>query len=100
IGFDHAHAVVARHREKTIEQVVGKFKGRATQAMRASGCHPLARFVAPEEAPPSPWAEGSWSVYVNDVGQLRAAIDYVNRHPIKEGLPLQNWSFVRAIPGV
>ena len=93
IGFDHGHAVVGRH-AKTIEQVVGQFKGRATQAMRSAGCHPLQRFARGTDALPTPWAERSWSVFINDESQSRSAIDYVNRHPEKEGLPPQRWSFI------
>ena len=93
IGFDHAHAVVSRH-EKSIEQVVGQFKGRATQAMRAAGLHPLQRFAVGDGVPPTPWAGGCWSVFINDEAQLRAAIAYVERHPLKEGLPAQHWPFV------
>jgi hypothetical protein len=47
------------------------------------------------EAVPTPWAEGCWSVFINDFEQLRAAIEYVERHPGKEGLTAQAWPFVR-----
>jgi hypothetical protein len=30
---------------------------------------------------------------------LREAIEYVERNPLKEGKPRQNWSFVRAYGG-
>ena len=39
--------------------------------------------------------EGCWKVFINDEDQLRAAIEYVQRHPMKEGLLPQNWEFVR-----
>ena len=97
VGFDHAHAVVARH-GKTIEQVIGQFKGRSTQAMRAAGCHPLQRFAVGDAAPPTPWPEGCWSVFINGEEQLRAAIEYVERHPTEEGLPPQRWPFVTPYP--
>jgi REP element-mobilizing transposase RayT len=96
IGFDHAHAVVSRH-VKSIEQIVGHFKGRATQRLRMDGCHPLEQFAVGDKPPPTPWAEGCWSVFINDEEQLRNAIDYVNRHPEKEGLPPQNWDFVTPV---
>ena len=95
IGFDHVHVVVARH-AKSIEQVVGQFKGRATQTMRAAGCHPL-RAHATGETLPTPWGERSWKVFLNDEAQLHAAIRYVQRHPEKEGLPPQRWPFVTPV---
>ena len=97
IGYDHVHVVTARH-SKPIEQVVGQLKGRATQAMRAHGCHPLLRFVTSlSVTPPTLWAERCWSVYINDVEQLRAAIEYVEQHPAKEGLSTQTYPFVSPV---
>ena len=43
---------------------------------------------------PTPWGKGCWSVFVNDDGQLDNAIAYVERHPMKEGLAQQDWSFI------
>jgi len=34
-------------------------------------------------------------VYIDDEPQLAAAIAYVQRHPAKEGLPEQPWSFLQ-----
>jgi len=90
------HVVTARH-SKSIERVVGQFKGRAGQQMCVSGCHPLQRFAQPGGAPPTAWAEGCWSVYINDMPQLREAIDYVRCHPMKEGLAAQQWDFVTPV---
>jgi hypothetical protein len=56
-------------------------------------CHPLARY-AQGDSIPTPWSAGCWSVFINDTAQLRAAIDYVKRHPGKEGLSEQHWEFV------
>ena len=93
IGFDHVHVVVARH-VKTIEQIVGQFKGRSSQQMRAARCHPMEAFGPAGRVLHSPWSEGCWSVFINDAAQLRRAVEYVRRHPEKEGLPDQRWSFV------
>jgi REP element-mobilizing transposase RayT len=84
IGYDHVHVVVARHM-RAIERTVSQLKARATQALRESA-------VAPDA--PSPWAEGCWRVFINDDPQLREAVSYVERHPMKEGLAPQIWSFV------
>jgi REP element-mobilizing transposase RayT len=93
IGHDHVHAVIARH-AKSVERIVGQMEGRAGQQMRAENCHPLNAFATDNGAPPTPWAEGCWSVFINDRRQLVEAIDYVSRHPQKEGLPPQTWGFV------
>ena len=69
LGHDHAHLVTTRH-ERTIER---------------------------QNTVPTPWAEGIWSVFINDMEQLRAAIGYVERHPRKEGLALQHYDFVGAL---
>jgi REP element-mobilizing transposase RayT len=96
IGFDHVHSVLERH-QKTAEQIVQHFKGRATKHLTRAGLHPLRGFARRNGTTPSPWAEGCWHVFINDEKQLSAAINYVNRHPEKEGLPPQNWPFVLAV---
>jgi hypothetical protein len=72
-------------------------KGRAGQQMRAENCHPLNAFANENGAPPTPWAEGCWPVFINEREQLADAIEYVTRHPQKEGLPPQTWAFVTPI---
>ncbi len=96
IGFDHVHIVAARH-TKRVEQIVGQLKGRSTQHMGAAGCHPMQAALPSTRPLPTPWSEGCWSVFINDHEQLRCAIKYVERHPQKEGLPAQRWTFVRSV---
>jgi len=96
IGYDHVHGVVGRN-EKTIEDIVRRFKSRTTQHMNRDGCHPMRQTPNPDGTFHSPWAEGCWHVFINDERQLAAAIDYVNRHPEKEGLAPQRWPFISAV---
>ena len=96
IGHDHAHLVTTRH-ERTIEQVAKHLKSRATMALTGAGLHPLKAHRTRQNTVPTPWAEGIWSVFINEVEQLRAAIGYVERHPRKEGLALQHYDFVGAL---
>jgi len=96
IGYDHVHTVVGRH-AKTIEQVVHHFKSRATKHMNRTAMHPLRVFAGADGTTPCPWAEGCWHVFINDERQLKLAIDYVNGHPQKEGLPAQRWAFVSPV---
>ena len=95
IGYDHAHLVIARH-ERTIEQIARHLKSKASMALRSAGCHPLASQAASQTIP-SPWAEGCWSVFIQETIQAGAAIEYLNQHPSKESLPAQTWSFVRQL---
>jgi len=87
IGHDHTHFVVARH-ARTIEKIAKHLKSRATMSLNAHA----------RKFPISPWAEGCWSVFIDDPQHLHSAIDYINRHPQKENLPAQTWSFLSPIP--
>jgi REP element-mobilizing transposase RayT len=95
IGYDHVHMIVARH-DRTAEDAVRRFKSWTTKQMNRDGCHPMAAPM-PEGALHTPWAEGCWKGFIDDERQLRTAVDYVNRHPEKEGLPTQDWPFVTRI---
>jgi len=94
IGFDHVHLVTSRDSTRDIEQVVAVLKARATSQMRKDGTHPQMRFRSSDGSAPTPWGKGCWSVFIRDREQLRCAINYVARHPTKEGMALQGWSFV------
>ncbi len=91
IGFDHGHIVSSRDQQRDIENVVSVLKARATSQMKEDHTHPLRAY----DPMPTPWAKGCWSVFINHEEQLRNAIDYVNRHPEKEGMAPQHWSFVK-----
>jgi hypothetical protein len=94
IGHDHAHLVVARH-DRDPETIVGHLKSHATRELTRRGVHPLHGHVGKRGGLPTPWSEGCWKVFINDPPQLHAAIAYVQRHPQKEGLSPQDWSFIR-----
>ncbi len=93
VGHDHTHLVIARH-ARTIEQIATHLKSKATMSLVRNDCHPLHLHRKPGGSTPTPWAAGVWSVFINDEPQLRAAIQYVQRHPMKEGLPPQPWAFI------
>ena len=48
---------------------------------------------------PTPWSEGCWKVFIDTKEQCAAAIAYVERHPVKEGLPKKRWPFVPIFVG-
>jgi hypothetical protein len=96
IGYDHAHLVVGRH-ARTIERIAGHLKSKASMSMRTADCHPFAAHARGDQVP-SPWAEGCWSVFIDNPAHARSAIHYVERHPMKEGLTAQQCPFVTALP--
>jgi hypothetical protein len=71
--------------------MVGHMKGRATQRLKAEGLWPC--LAAPV------WAEGCWRVYLDEPGNVRRAIAYVEANPEKEDKPRQQWSFVTPYDG-
>jgi REP element-mobilizing transposase RayT len=94
IGFDHVHIIAARDGQRSIEQIVAVLKARATQQMNAEGTHPMRGRSDSKGVTPTPWGRSCWSVFINDDQQLRSAVAYVQRHPVKEGLPRQAWDFL------
>jgi hypothetical protein len=85
--------VIARFRHP-VEQIVIQLKGEATQLLVCEGLHPFAGSALPNGRLPKCWARGEWKVYLNNIEDIVRSIDYVRKNPIKEGKPLQRWSFV------
>ena len=93
IGHDHSHLVVTRH-ERTIERIASHLKSKATMALSRQEIHPLRNYLGNNQTVPTPWSGGCWSVFIDDRKHLNSSMRYVERHPAKEGLPSQNWSFI------
>jgi len=62
--------------------------GKATKQLKRERLHPFGQLADP------PWARGCWKVFLNTEAAIRRAIRYVEQNPVKEGKPLQHWSFV------
>ena len=77
--------------------LVGHLKSKATQALTKQDIHPLRGHIGKRGTTPTPWSESDWTVFIDSADQLDRAIDYVGRHPMKEGLPLQHWTFVETL---
>jgi REP element-mobilizing transposase RayT len=90
---EHVHLVVARH-QRRIERVISHLKSRATKCLAAEGLHPFAGRPASDAPLPSPWGRNGWNVYLNTREGILRAIRYVQDNPLKEGKPVQRWSFV------
>jgi REP element-mobilizing transposase RayT len=89
----HVHMVLARYHYHA-ETMVRLLKAEATTELIRTGLHPLAAFRPPNGAFPSPWARKCWKVFLNDDKRIVEAIEYVKQNPVKEGKPLQRWTFV------
>jgi REP element-mobilizing transposase RayT len=89
----HTHLVIDRP-PYSVEQATNLLKGAATAELTRQGLHPFATSPYANGRLPSPWARRQWIVFLNTDADIRRAIDYVDRNPLKEGLPRQRWSFV------
>jgi REP element-mobilizing transposase RayT len=91
----HAHLVIRRHRYP-IERVSQQLKGWATRQLLAEHFHPFAGDAYRDGTLPTPWARKHWSVFLDCEDDVRRAINYVQRNPLKERKRAQQWNFVSA----
>jgi REP element-mobilizing transposase RayT len=89
----HTHLVVLRPPYRA-EQVANLLKGAATAELIRRGLHPFADSPYENGRLPTPWARKQWIRFLNRDADIRRVITYVERNPLKDGLPLQHWSFV------
>ena len=96
---EHIHLVIARH-SFGVEFIVGLLKGEATKQLKSEGLHPLADAVELGQDLPTPWASKCWRVYLDCEAAIENGIHYVDQNPIKEGKPIQKWSFEAGFRGL
>ena len=96
---EHTHLVIARHQYK-VEQVANLMKGAATRRLMELDNHPLAEYAKNGSRPPRMWAERRWKVYLDSDEGIENAIAYVLDNPVKEGKPVQNWSWLSPYRGI
>ena len=89
----HVHLVVGANRIH-FQFVAGRLKSYATRSLREQGIDPMQGHLDGSGHPQSPWGSKLWKVYINDEQHLRQAIRYVEKNPLKEGKPVQRWSFI------
>jgi REP element-mobilizing transposase RayT len=94
----HVHLVIARHTYK-VEQVIRLLKGAATKQLLKEKLHPLIEYCSSDETV-TPWADGSWKVFLDSDEAIQQAIRYVEENPAKEGRPRQHWPFVQPYRGL
>jgi REP element-mobilizing transposase RayT len=95
---DHVHVVVAAHRFEG-DDLIECLKRAGTRGMNAEGLHPLRDHARANGRLPSPWAGKGWKVMLFTPEQMRAAIRYVERNPVRAGFKPQRWAFVAPYVG-
>jgi len=63
-------------------------------SLTRAGIHPLRDYRKNDGAVPTPWCVDCWSVFISDEDQLRSAVRYVERHPLKAGLRVERYPFL------
>jgi REP element-mobilizing transposase RayT len=81
---DHVHLVVGRH-TIGVKQLVTQFKAAATSELIEERLHPFGRLARENGRRPKCFGRGEWRVYLDTVGDVRRAIEYVEGNPEKEG---------------
>jgi hypothetical protein len=76
--------VIRKHRDDA-EQMIGNFQGMSRAEL-------LKHSLVPEEHPV--WTKRGWKVFLNTPAEVRSRIAYVERNPVKDGLPPQKWPCV------
>lgn len=87
---DHVHAVIRKHKhtaEEMVEHLKKASRERLIQACQRANTHPT-------------WLAGpGWNVFLDHPDEVRRTIGYVERNPIKIGLPAQSLPFVKPYDG-
>lgn len=83
---DHVHILLRKHRhaaEEMTENLMAASRAQLVEAGRRDRTHPT-------------WVGGTpWDVFVDHPDDMRRTIRYIERNPVKIGLPAQNWPFVQ-----
>ena len=86
---NHAHFVIRRHRDDALA-MMSNLSAESAGVLRAFGDvgvqHPV-------------WAARPYKVFLCSVEDIDSRVRYVERNPVKEGLPAQQWDFVTVYDG-
>ena len=87
---DHVHILIRRHKhqaEVMMDHLRTESRSWLVQAGYRSSDHPV-------------WSDGhGWIVFLDHPDEIRRTIGYVEQNPIKIGLPIQSWPFVKSYNG-
>ena len=82
---DHVHILIRKHKH-TAEEMIHALISASREKLIASGRRE-------PHHPTWTWGHG-WKVFLDHPDDIRRTITYVDRNPIKIGLPRQSWPFV------
>jgi REP element-mobilizing transposase RayT len=89
IMANHAHLVIRKHRDQA-EVMIRELKCASAKALRSKmgidASHPV-------------WSSQPFKVFLNNGGDIRRTIEYVEQNPIKAGEPAQRFDFVKPYRG-
>ncbi|HUN81972.1 MAG TPA: transposase [Phycisphaerae bacterium] len=88
IMSNHAHLVIRKHRDKA-EMMIRKLKNQSAARLRVElqlPLHPI-------------WSGNPFKRFIITPKQLRETISYVRANPMKSGLPVQKFEFVKPYRG-
>jgi REP-associated tyrosine transposase len=88
---DHIHLVIRKHRDQA-EKMIERFQDATRELVRLKSS---ARF--PTDHPV--WGGPGWKVFLDTTEAVERTVLYVERNPVKVGLPAQEWGFVTAYDG-
>lgn len=86
---DHVHMLIRRHRDKA-EAMIELFQEDSKKALIQAGHRPVNHPV---------WGGPGWKVFLNTRADIERTIRYIRNNPIKAGLKVQNWRFVKVYDG-
>lgn len=86
---NHVHFCIRAHRERA-ETMWKRLIDAGRKAIRA---------IPDVEPGHEVWTRAPYIVFLSTPEEVRDRIEYINRNPVKEGLPSQRWSFVQPRPG-
>lgn len=86
---DHVHILCRKHKH-TAEDMIANLQQVSRAALHRDGArtadHPV-------------WGGPGWKVFLDTPADVRRTIDYVERNPLKRGMPPQSWAFVKEYDG-
>jgi REP element-mobilizing transposase RayT len=83
---DHVHLVVRKHKDLA-EDMAATLMSASRSLLIETGLRDLDH--------PTWLAGAGWKVFLDDPAEVRRTVAYVERNPIKIGLPAQHWPFVK-----
>jgi REP element-mobilizing transposase RayT len=81
---DHTHLVIRKHKHDA-ETMIDNLHSESRALL-------IERGAVPNEHPV--WTKGGWKVFLDTPESVWPRVRYVERNPMKEGLPKQSWPFV------